>query len=48
MSIIDVTNPYFLVAEKNNRTEVAISIIGSNHERTIGFVAKSGDFDNTT
>lgn len=44
----DVTNPYFLVAGKNNKTEVAISIIGINHERAIELDAKSGDFDNTT
>jgi hypothetical protein len=45
--IVDVTNPYFLVVEKNNKTEVAISIIGSSHESVIALAATKGDFNNT-
>jgi len=48
ISIIDIINPYFFVIGKNNKTEIAISTIGSNHERTNELVANSGDFDNTT
>lgn len=43
----DAANPYLRVRGRNSKTEVAISIIGSNHESTIALVAKSGDFDNT-
>ena len=44
---IDVANPYLRVRGRNSKTEVAISIIGSSHERASALVAKRGDFDNT-